>query len=197
MTQLSEDEVDDFDPQADLDRLIASKGCERCGCVSDELGSGFKQIWRCHEVKHAGYTSKHWRYWRLCKCCLVGFTADIFKFLPFIQSMYSKSLEDLIQLQPMAGPSANVFYMDFVHQPVENPCGEVPVIPMDLVYGVRNPRGGIALAPVQSAYELEAERLAHVREIAIANSVSFVTAMQKRAIDLVLPDTLPVFIYDV
>ena len=109
----------DNDPKSILDWLIVQHTCERCGGTIDchDAEGHWRTptaVWGCFTEKRHGYTSKHWRYWRVCTQCYVkhGFGQWIF---PLIADMPEHlSLDSFIQVQPMDGPSANVFYLDFI-----------------------------------------------------------------------------------
>lgn len=107
-----------LDPLAELERLIHSRTCEICDEVWSEALSRY---WKCRTEQKGGYVSKHWRYWKLCPNCLCklsgvgGFSELIF---PVIANMRPADMvEQLIAVQLMQVPAAQVFYMDFVVEP--------------------------------------------------------------------------------
>jgi hypothetical protein len=110
-----------IDPLAELERLIQSRTCEVCGDVWSDI---LPRYWKCRSEKMGGYTSNHWRNWRLCPNCLcklsaIGFAGfDKFVF-PVIQNMpdIQNLAEQLVAVQPMQLPAAQVFYMDMVVGP--------------------------------------------------------------------------------
>lgn len=110
-----------LDPLAELERLIHSRTCEVCGDVWSDV---LPRYWKCRTEQKGGYVSKHWRNWRLCPNCLcklsaIGFGGfDKFVFpvianMPDIQMM----AEQLVAVQPMQAPAAQIMYLDYVIGP--------------------------------------------------------------------------------
>ena len=144
------------DPQSIVDWLVKVHTCEWCGDTiyqHDKTGHWVvqKPVWRCWEIKKNGYTSKHWKHWRICATCnskdIGGFGKWIF---PVIKGLMDfpehEALSAIMAVQPMNVPDPAVFYMDIVHGPrgwtkdvlylddanfraEPNPCGEVALTP--------------------------------------------------------------------
>jgi|PlaIllAssembly_1097288.scaffolds.fasta_scaffold28214_3 hypothetical protein len=116
--------MEDFDPRAYLERLIVEATCEWCGQThwTQEAGStrwvtDVERGWFCREQKGNGYTSKHWRVWRVCFSCRHSSSFDKWVF-PVIANMPEIDImQALVQVQPMQVPAAQVFYMDLVVGP--------------------------------------------------------------------------------
>ena len=105
------------DVLAELECLIQARTCEVCGDVWSET---LPHHWKCRSEKKNGYTSKHWRNWRLCPNCLcklsaIGFGGfDKFVF-PVIANVPDIQLlaDQLVAVQPMQGPAPGMFYLDY------------------------------------------------------------------------------------
>jgi hypothetical protein len=116
--------MEDFDPRAELERLIVSCTCEWCGQThwAQEAGTGrwvtdVESGWFCREQKGNGYTSKHWRVWRVCFSCRHSSSFAKWVF-PVIANMPEVDImQALVSIQPMQVPAAQVFYMDLVVGP--------------------------------------------------------------------------------
>lgn len=119
-------EMDEGNPQRLVDWLIVQHTCEWCGGTIDHPCNANGDVyllppkWRCREVKRNGYTSKHWKYWRICSTCnakdFAGFSKWIF---PVIKSIMPEheSLSAIMAVQPMGQPSGEIMYMDYIHGP--------------------------------------------------------------------------------
>ena len=116
--------MDDIDPRAALERLILENTCEWCGQTRWDGREGqvpdVVSRWCCRKVEHGGYTSKHWRYWRVCFSCWNRAQGGPFAnfIFPVIANMPQQGLmEQLVAVQPMAQPAPQVLYMDYVVGP--------------------------------------------------------------------------------
>lgn len=70
--------------------------------------------WHCFPVRCNGYVRKHWRNWLLCASCQWNEFAHFER--PFA-SWIAPIIQDLVAVQPMQVPAAQVFFMDFVVGP--------------------------------------------------------------------------------
>jgi hypothetical protein len=152
------------DPLAELERLIVDNTCEWCGetklfPLDSILGRNKHLIavaphWCCLEEKKNGYTSKHWKVWRVCAACRSGGTRFGTWFGRWASPVIAASMppHDLVsqflQVQPMQVPQGQVFYMDFVHGAPTPPDAEVRVQLPDLVERVMVDNG-LAANPVR------------------------------------------------
>ncbi len=139
---LSDDlRADEIDPRYYLEQYAVDCTCELCRetllpyavyDVEKNVQVGYahrvKRVWMRAIFKRDGYKLKHWRWWKICETCrlklsgeddLYGFAKFVF---PVIRSVNETALvEQLVQVQPMTQPAAQVFYMDFVHDGVRVP----------------------------------------------------------------------------
>jgi hypothetical protein len=120
----------DLNPAAELERLIIDCTCEWCGqthwvntasTVSSGRITDVVRGWFCRKQRRNGYVSRHWRMWRVCNACRrvgVGLgTFDRWVF-PVITNMdYSILVDQIIDIQPMQLPAAQIMYMDLVVGP--------------------------------------------------------------------------------
>lgn len=120
--------LDDINPLAELERLIVDNTCEWCGETKlPQLTESGKSIvfiqrsWLCREEKRGGYTSKHYRYWRVCDTCACQNKLRFDKWIfPVIANMPQANLmEQLVAVQPMQHPAPQVMYMDYVYMDAE------------------------------------------------------------------------------
>lgn len=113
------------DPRAELERLIVDNTCEWCGDTKlpQLTASGsivyIQRAWLCREQKQRGYTSKHWRMWRVCDRCAWQGSLRFDKWIfPVIANMPTENLmEQLIAVQPMQAPPPQLLYMDLLIVP--------------------------------------------------------------------------------
>ena len=115
-------------PEVYLEWLATHSTCEWCGEIIGWIDPATGQLaikpaeWLCRVEKRGGYTSKHWRRWRVCqKCHLKGVITDFSKWIfPVIKNMplIGDSLAALMQVQPMGVPSGEIFYADLVERPL-------------------------------------------------------------------------------
>lgn len=115
------------DPRAELERLIVDNTCEWCDETKlPQLTDSGKSIvyiqraWLCREQKQGGYTSKHWRFWRVCDQCACQGKLRFDKWIfPVIANMPPMQglMEQLVAVQPMQQPAPQVLYMDFIVGP--------------------------------------------------------------------------------
>jgi len=111
-----------LDPRAEFERLLAPCVCDWCGKAhvvrNAEEGVDrlviIKPEWRCREVKQGGYVSKHWKAWRVCSLCLSKGQFDKWIFPVIAHMPENDFLAQLVQVQPMNLPAAQVMYMDIV-----------------------------------------------------------------------------------
>lgn len=115
-------------PEVYLDWLIVQHTCEWCGGDVDWIDPkdgavGIKPAqWMCRTVKRSGYTSKHWRFWRICQQCqfegsFEGFSKWIFPAIKNVP-MIGESLAALMQVQPMSEPRGEIFYREIIERPL-------------------------------------------------------------------------------
>lgn len=115
--------VDEGNPQVLLDWLIVQHTCEWCGgnidwYDPDGRATVPKAMWRCREVKHGGWTSKHWKHWRVCSQCHHDFGNFSRWIFPVIKSVMPEhmSLDAIMQVQPMGQPAGEIMYMDYIRR---------------------------------------------------------------------------------
>ena len=116
---------DEGSPQVLVDWLVVQQTCEWCGDTIQHYAPDGQRLvpkaeWRCWVVKKGGYTSKHWKHWRICSTCHTkdngGFGKWVF---PIIANavMPPLSLAALVEVQPMNAPAGEIMYMDYIHGP--------------------------------------------------------------------------------
>lgn len=105
------------DPLAELERLILARTCEVCGDVWSDI---LPRYWKCRNEKKGGYVFKHWRNWKLCPNCLcklsaIGFAGFDKWCFPVIANMpdIQNLAEQLVAVQPMQLPAAQIMYLDY------------------------------------------------------------------------------------
>lgn len=141
--KLSSDDLraDEIDPRYYLEQYAVDCTCELCQetvlpyvvyDAEQNVPVGYaprvKRIWMRAVFKRDGYKLKHWRWWKLCETCRLKLSGDddLYAFskftFPVIRNMGETGLvEQLVPVQPMNQPAAQVFYMDFVHDGVRVP----------------------------------------------------------------------------
>lgn len=113
---------DEVDPKYLVDWLVIQHTCEWCGGTIDHPRNANGDVymlapkWRCREIKRNGYTSKHWKYWRVCFKCGTkeGFEKWVFPVIATIMPEHM-SLDAIMQVQPMGLPAGEIMYMDYIH----------------------------------------------------------------------------------
>ena len=118
------------DPQAYVDWLVVQQTCEWCGDTIQHYAPDGQRLvpkaeWRCWVVKKGGYTSKHWKHWRICSTCHTKDPAQFGRWIfPIIATLPEhESLSALVQVQPMNAPAGEIMYMDFIYGPDEREGG--------------------------------------------------------------------------
>lgn len=105
---MNDDFDDSLDTRAEIERLLKPCVCEWCGRAASEQNGEegrvrlvpITPVWCCHKEKHGGYSSKHWKFWRVCKLC---FFNDVWLAISVASSMIDRA-------QPPAGEFLTEFW---------------------------------------------------------------------------------------
>ena len=83
--------------------------CEWCG---QSWHSPLKREWLCRRTDEGRV--KHWKNWQVCNLCKL--CKHVFGCMPYVVGMAEMpDLRDIMAVQPMQEPNAQIYYMDLVY----------------------------------------------------------------------------------